>query len=199
MYNPEPEMYNPEPEMYNPEPEMYNPEPDLSNPEPEMYNPESEMYNPEPELIVPESEMIVPESEMTVFESEMTVFESEMTVFESEMIVFESEMTVFESNTDFFICGFMLYSSIVYGLLRDGAVCSGLPIAPAPNAPCAGFLGAFLRAALRLRFLREFGGTSSPKPPTSATCAAPVRYQSAMRRRFWVVTKRANPLTARST
>jgi hypothetical protein len=34
----------------------------------------------------------------------------------------------------------MLYSSIVYGLLRDGAVCSGLPVEPAPNAPCAAFL-----------------------------------------------------------
>ncbi|MDR2517996.1 MAG: hypothetical protein LBD13_01095, partial [Spirochaetaceae bacterium] len=97
-----------------------------------------------------------------------------MIVFESEMIVFESEMIVFESNTDFFVCRLVLYSSIVYGLLRDGAVCSGLPVEPAPNAPCAGFLGAFLRAALRLRFLKRFGGTSSPKPPTNGylRCAA---------------------------
>ncbi|MDR2518424.1 MAG: hypothetical protein LBD13_03300, partial [Spirochaetaceae bacterium] len=60
---------------------------------------------------------------------------------------------VFESNTDFFVCGLVLYSSIAYGLLRDGAVCSGLPVEPAPNAPCAGFLGAFLPA---LRFACAF-------------------------------------------
>jgi hypothetical protein len=70
--------------------------------------------------------MIVFESEMIVFESEMIVFESEMIVFESEMIVPESEMTVPESSTIFFICGFMLYSSIAYCLLRDGVICSGL-------------------------------------------------------------------------
>jgi hypothetical protein len=34
----------------------------------------------------------------------------------------------------------MVYSSIAYGLLRDGAVCSGLPGEPAPNTPCAAFL-----------------------------------------------------------
>jgi hypothetical protein len=72
----------------------------------------------------------------------------------------------------------MLYSSIVYGLLRDDAVCSGLPVEPAPNTPCAAFLmspkraeraekakreyifaGLFTGAALGLRFLREFGGS----------------------------------------
>jgi hypothetical protein len=109
----------------------------------------------------------------------MIVFESEMIVFESEMIVFESEMIVFESNTDFFVCGFMLYSSIAYGLLRYGAVCSGLPVEPAPNTLSAAFLmnaeraekvkkrkkrsgniylGAFLRAALGLRFLKRIWG-----------------------------------------
>jgi hypothetical protein len=30
----------------------------------------------------------------------------------------------------------------------------------------------------------EFGGTSSPKPPTSATCAAPVRLRIPLRRCF---------------
>jgi hypothetical protein len=70
----------------------------------------------------------------------MIVPESEMIVFESEMIVFESEMIVFESNTDFFVCRLVLYSSIAYGLLRDSAVCSGLPVEPAPNTPCAAFL-----------------------------------------------------------
>jgi hypothetical protein len=146
----------------------------MSVSESEMIVPESEMIVPESEMIVFESEMSVSESEMSVFESEMivpesemTVPESEMTVPESEMIVFESEMIVFESNTDFSVCRLVLYSSIAYGLLRDGAVCSGLPVEPAPNAPCAGFLGAFFTgAALRLRFLRVFGGTSSPKPPT---------------------------------
>ncbi|MDR2518689.1 MAG: hypothetical protein LBD13_04670, partial [Spirochaetaceae bacterium] len=73
-------------------------------------------------------------------------FESEMIVFESEMIVFESEMIVFESNTDFFVCGLMVYSSIAYGLLRDGAICSGLPIAPAPNTLSAAFLMSAERA-----------------------------------------------------
>ncbi|MDR2518396.1 MAG: hypothetical protein LBD13_03160 [Spirochaetaceae bacterium] len=37
------------------------------------------------------------------------------------------------------------------------------------------------------------------KPPIKASCVAPVRKQSAMRRCFWVVTKRANPIPARST
>jgi hypothetical protein len=80
---------------------------------------------------------------MTVPESEMIVPESEMIVPESEMIVPESEMIVPESSTIFFICGLMVYSSIAYGLLRDGGVCSGQPVEPAPNAPCAGFLGGF--------------------------------------------------------
>jgi hypothetical protein len=102
-------------------------------------------------MIVPESEMIVPESEMIVPESEMTVP--------------ESEMIVPESNTDFFVCRLVLYSSIAYSLLRDGAVCSGLPVEPAPNAPCAGFLGAFLRAALRLRLFKSFCGNQFPQTP----------------------------------
>jgi hypothetical protein len=34
----------------------------------------------------------------------------------------------------------VLYSSIAYGLLRDGAVCSGLPVEPAPNTLSAAFL-----------------------------------------------------------
>jgi hypothetical protein len=38
----------------------------------------------------------------------------------------ESEMSVFESNIDFFVCRLVVYSSIAYGLLRDGVVCSGL-------------------------------------------------------------------------
>jgi hypothetical protein len=83
----------------------------------------------------------------------MTVFESEMTVFESEMTVFESEMTVFESNTDISVCRLVIYSSILYGLLRDGVVCSGLPVEPAPPAPSAGFLGGFFYA---LRFACAF-------------------------------------------
>jgi hypothetical protein len=117
-------------------------------------------------MIVPESEMIVPESEMIVPESEMTVPESEMTVPESEMIVFES-------NTDIFVCRLVLYSSIAYGLLRDGAVCSGLPVEPAPNAPCAGFLGAFLRAALRLRLFKRIWGNQFPQTPNQCdVCSA---------------------------
>ncbi|MDR2518083.1 MAG: hypothetical protein LBD13_01530, partial [Spirochaetaceae bacterium] len=47
--------------------------------------------------------------------------------------------------------------------------------------------------------LRDVEGHRPSTPPLKASCAAPVRYLSAMRRRFGVVTKRANPLAARST
>ncbi|MDR2518473.1 MAG: hypothetical protein LBD13_03545 [Spirochaetaceae bacterium] len=42
-------------------------------------------------------------------------------------------------------------------------------------------------------------GHRPSKPPIKASCVAPVRKQSAMRRCFWVVTKRANPIAAGST
>ncbi|MDR2518034.1 MAG: hypothetical protein LBD13_01285, partial [Spirochaetaceae bacterium] len=110
----------------------------------------------ESEKTVFESEKTVFESEKTVFESEKTVFESEKTVFESEMIVFESEMIVPESNPDFSVCGLMVYSSIAYGLLRDGAVCSGLPVEPAPNTPHAAFLMSAKGAEKAKRAEREY-------------------------------------------
>ncbi|MDR2518115.1 MAG: hypothetical protein LBD13_01700, partial [Spirochaetaceae bacterium] len=84
------------------------------------------------------------------------VFESTDAVFESTDAVFESTDAVFESNTDFFVCGLLVYSSIVYGLLRDGAVCSGLPVEPAPNAPCAGFLMNAKRAEKAGKAEREY-------------------------------------------
>ncbi|MDR2518395.1 MAG: hypothetical protein LBD13_03155, partial [Spirochaetaceae bacterium] len=65
---------------------------------------------------------------------------SDLNRFESDLNRFESDLNRFESNPDFSVCGFMLYSSIVYGLLRDGAVCSGLPVEPAPNTLSAAFL-----------------------------------------------------------
>jgi hypothetical protein len=83
----------------------------------------------------------------------MTVPESDLNRFESDLNRFESDLNRFEPKTDFSVCGFMLYSSIVYGLLRDGAVCSGLPVEPAPPAPSAGFLGGFFYA---LRFACAF-------------------------------------------
>ncbi|MDR2518324.1 MAG: hypothetical protein LBD13_02800, partial [Spirochaetaceae bacterium] len=95
--------------------------------------------------------------------------------FESEMSVFESEMSAFESNTDFFICRLMVYSSIAYGLLRDGAVCSGQPVEPAPNAPCAGFLGGFFTRCASLALFKEnLEGHRPSKPPLKATCFAPL-------------------------
>ncbi|MDR2517941.1 MAG: hypothetical protein LBD13_00815, partial [Spirochaetaceae bacterium] len=111
------------------------------------------------------------ESKMSFPDSGDAVSESEMIVFESEMIVFESEMIVFESNTDFFVCRLVLYSSIAYGLLRDSAVCSGLPVEPAPNAPSAGFLGGFFyrRCASLALFKENFGVTTTPTHPTKIT------------------------------
>ncbi|MDR2519291.1 MAG: hypothetical protein LBD13_07790 [Spirochaetaceae bacterium] len=40
---------------------------------------------------------------------------------------------------------------------------------------------------------------AAPKPPLKASCPAPVGYRIPLRRRFWVVTKIANPPAARST
>jgi hypothetical protein len=82
-----------------------------------------------------------------------------MTVFESEMTVFESEMTVFESNTDFFVCRLVIYSSIIYCLLRDGVVCSGL----LGKQAAAGFLGGFFTGASRL--FKRIWGNQFPQTP----------------------------------
>ncbi|MDR2518600.1 MAG: hypothetical protein LBD13_04210, partial [Spirochaetaceae bacterium] len=86
----------------------------------------------------------------------------------------DSDLERFESNPDFFVCGLLVYSSIVYGLLRDSAVCSGLPGEPAPPAPSAGFLvGFFYGAALRVRFLKRFGGNQFPQTPNQCdVCSA---------------------------
>jgi hypothetical protein len=59
--------------------------------------------------------------------------------------------------------------------------------------------GLFYRRCAGLALLKEFGGTSSPKPPLKASCFAPFRLRRPLRRRFWVVTKPTNPLAARST
>jgi hypothetical protein len=88
---------------------------------------------------------------MSVLEPKMSVFDSEMSVLDSEMYVPDSEMIVPESSTDIFICRLMVYSSIAYGLLQDGVVCSGLPVEPARralrrSAPCAAFLMSAKRA-----------------------------------------------------
>ncbi|MDR2518434.1 MAG: hypothetical protein LBD13_03350 [Spirochaetaceae bacterium] len=78
--------------------------------------------------------------------SKNAFLESEMYKPESEMYKPESEMYKPEAKTDFFICGLVLYSSIAYGLLLDGVVCSGLPVEPAPNTLSAAFLMSAKRA-----------------------------------------------------
>ncbi|MDR2518582.1 MAG: hypothetical protein LBD13_04120, partial [Spirochaetaceae bacterium] len=91
------------------------------------------------------------ESDLNRFESDLNRFESDLNRFESDLNRFESDLNRFESNPDFFVCGLMVYSSIAYGLLRDGAVCSGLPVEPAPPAPSAGFLGGFFYRRFMVR------------------------------------------------
>ncbi|MDR2518186.1 MAG: hypothetical protein LBD13_02085 [Spirochaetaceae bacterium] len=77
--------------------------------------------------------------------------ESKMSFPDSGDAVSESEMSVFESNTDIFVCRLVLYSSIAYGLLRNGVVCSGL----LRETGRPRLFGAFLPALHGLRLIAQ--------------------------------------------
>jgi hypothetical protein len=81
---------------------------------------------PEPPAKVAAQEAFRGGSKFMRDESEISFPDSGDAVLDSEDAVPESEKSVFESNTDFSVCRLAVYSSIAYGLLRDGAVCSGL-------------------------------------------------------------------------